>query len=215
MIIIDSLTKKYQNRKVLDNISLSVKDGEFIIIVGPSGAGKTTLLQAMIGALKPDNGRISIFGKDITQMNRNEIQDYRRGVGIIFQDFKLLPQKTVFENVAFALEVAGYDRKFIAQRTVDALKIVGLEERRNHFPSELSGGEAQRTAIARALVHDPQILFADEPTGNLDPENTMALAKLFKRINDAGTTVILSTHDKEVVYYLKKRIITLENGKLI
>lgn len=215
MIILDRLTKKYNKRSVLDELSLTIKDGEFICIVGQSGAGKTTLLHALIGALQPDSGRISIFGKEITKMNRREIQDYRRSVGIIFQDYKLLPQKTVYENVAFALEVAGYDKQFIASRTIDALKIVGMEEHRNSFPSQLSGGEAQRTAIARALVHAPEILFADEPTGNLDPENTMALAKLFKRINDSGTTIILSTHDKEVVDFLQKRVITLDNGRLV
>lgn len=215
MIILDRLTKKYNKRSVLDELSLTIKDGEFVCIVGQSGAGKTTLLHALIGALQPDSGRISIFGKEITKMNRREIQDYRRSVGIIFQDYKLLPQKTVYENVAFALEVAGYDKQFIASRTIDALKIVGMEEHRNSFPSQLSGGEAQRTAIARALVHAPEILFADEPTGNLDPENTMALAKLFKRINDSGTTIILSTHDKEVVDFLQKRVITLDNGRLV
>ncbi len=215
MIILDRLTKKYNKRSVLDELSLTIKDGEFVCIVGQSGAGKTTLLHALIGALQPDSGRISIFGKEITKMNRHEIQDYRRSVGIIFQDYKLLPQKTVYENVAFALEVAGYDKQFIASRTIDALKIVGMEEHRNSFPSQLSGGEAQRTAIARALVHAPEILFADEPTGNLDPENTMALAKLFKRINDSGTTIILSTHDKEVVDFLQKRVITLDNGRLV
>ncbi|MBP7670993.1 ATP-binding cassette domain-containing protein [Candidatus Gracilibacteria bacterium] len=215
MIILDRLTKKYNKRSVLDELSLTIKAGEFVCIVGQSGAGKTTLLHALIGALQPDSGRIAIFGKEITKMNRREIQDYRRSVGIIFQDYKLLPQKTVFENVAFALEVAGYDKQFIASRTIDALKIVGMEEHRNSFPSQLSGGEAQRTAIARALVHAPEILFADEPTGNLDPENTMALAKLFKRINDSGTTIILSTHDKEVVDFLQKRVITLDNGRLV
>lgn len=215
MIIIDRLTKKYNQRPVLKDLSLTIKSGEFICIVGPSGAGKTTLLHALIGALKPDSGRLSIFGQEITKMTRSQIQDYRRTVGIIFQDYKLLPQKTVFENVAFALEVAGYDTNFIASRTIDALKVVGLEEHRNSFPHQLSGGEAQRTAIARALVHNPQIIFADEPTGNLDPENTLALAKLFKRINDSGTTIVLSTHDQEVVKFLKKRLITLDNGQLI
>ena len=215
MIVLNKITKSYRNRKVLDQVSLTIEGGEFVSIVGSSGAGKTTLLHSMIAATKPTSGSITVDGIEITKMSGDEIQSYRRSIGIVFQDYKLLPNKTVYENVAFALEVAGYDRPFIRERTVDALKLAGMEGHRNHFPHQLSGGEQQRTAIARALVHAPELLFADEPTGNLDPENTMALAKLFKKINDSGTTVVLSTHDKEVVNYLKKRVITLDNGRVV
>jgi len=215
MITLKNVSKKYQKRTVLDRISLTILGGEFVSIVGGSGAGKTTLLHALVGAERISSGSIKIDGEELKDLSPAEIQAYRRKVGIVFQDFKLLKKKTVFENVAFALEVAGYDQAFIRERTIAVLKLTGLEEHRNSFPSQLSGGEQQRTAIARALVHAPQLLFADEPTGNLDPENTMALAKLFKRINDSGTTIVLSTHSKDIVNYVKKRVITLDNGKLI
>lgn len=215
MIILDNVTKQYGHKTILDGVSFSVKEGEFVSIVGHSGAGKTTLLHALIAATPLTKGKITVRGEEITKLDSEQIQQYRRKIGIVFQDYKLLPKKTVFENVAFALEVAGADPQFIHSRTIDALKITGLEEHRNHFPHQLSGGQAQRTAIARALVHAPNVLFADEPTGNLDPENTMALAKLFKRINESGTTIILSTHDQEVVNYMRKRVITLDSGKII
>lgn len=215
MIKVDNISKRYRQHKVLDRVSFTVKGGEFVSIVGASAAGKSTLIHALIGAEKVDSGRITVDNFLVSKLDPAEIQEYRRKIGIIFQDYKLLPKKTVFENVAFALEVAGYDRKFINQRTVDVLKLVGLEEKRNNFPSQLSGGEKQRTAIARALVHAPQMLIADEPTGNLDPENTMALAKLLLKINQHGTTVIISTHSKEIVNLAKKRVIKLKDGKLV
>jgi len=215
MIIVKNLSKKYKNNTVLEDVSFSVKNGEFVSIVGHSGAGKTTLLHALIGSIKIDEGSINVNGNDISQMSSAKIQDYRRSVGIIFQDYKLLSKKTVFENVSFALEVAGYDKKSIHKRTVDALKMTGLEDHRNHFPHQLSGGEQQRTSIARALVHAPNLLFADEPTGSLDPENTLALAKLLKRINKSGTTIVISTHDRDVVNYLNSRVIVLDKGQII
>lgn len=215
MITLKDVTKRYQKHLVLDKISLTIKSGEFVSIVGGSGAGKSTLLHALVAAERISSGSIKVDGQELRELSSEEVQAYRRKIGIVFQDYKLLTKKTVFENVAFALEVAGYDNAFIRQRTTAVLKLTGLEDHRNHFPSQLSGGEKQRTAIARALVHAPELLFADEPTGNLDPENAMALAKLFKKINDSGTTVILSTHSKDVVNYVKKRVITLDNGKLI
>ncbi len=215
MIVADSVTKSYKDKKVLDNVSFKVEGGEFVSIVGASGAGKSTLIHAFIGAAEIDSGYLMVDDYQVDKFNSNEAQEYRRKVGIIFQDFKLLPRRSVFENVAFALEVAGYDDKFINQRVTDVLKIVGLESHRNKLPSELSGGEKQRTAIARALVHAPQLIFADEPTGNLDPENTEALAKLLLKINKSGTTIVMATHNKDLVDMIKKRVITLDNGKLV
>lgn len=215
MILIEHLTKKHGHQAVLDDISFKVDGGELITIMGGSGAGKTTLIHCLIGAEKIDSGTIKVDNLIVNKLSHSEIQNYRRHIGIIFQDYKLLPKKTVFENVAFALEVAGHDENFINQRTSDVLKLTGLEARRNSFPGQLSGGEKQRVAIARALVHAPQLLLADEPTGNLDPENTAALAKLFLKINKSGTTIILSTHNKEVVKILNSRVLSLDNGKLI
>ncbi len=215
MITVDKVTKKYKRKKVLDNISFQIDGGEFVSIVGGSGAGKTTLLHALIAARTIDKGSITVDNYKVNKLSDRKIQEYRRKIGIIFQDFKLLPKKTVFENVAFALEVSGYSKKFVRKRTTDVLKITGLESKRNSFPKALSGGEQQRTAIARALVHAPELLFADEPTGNLDPENAKALAKLLLKINASGTTVILSTHNKEIVDTVRKRVITLDKGKII
>lgn len=214
MIIFEKVSKKYGRTKVLDDISFEIRGGEFVTIVGASGAGKTTLIHALIGAEDIDEGKIFVDQYEVSKLKSSKIQEYRRKIGIIFQDYKLLPSKTVFENTAFALEVAGYDKKFINARTIEVLKLTGLEEQRNHFPRQLSGGERQRTAIARALVHAPQLLFADEPTGNLDPENAIALAKLLLKINQSGTTVILATHNKDIVDTIKKRVITLDQGRL-
>ena len=215
MIKLDKVTKKYRHKKVLDNISFTVNGGEFVSVVGSSGSGKTTLIHALIAAEPLTSGRITVDKKNITKLKDKEIQDYRRRIGIVFQDYKLLPQKTVFENVSFALEVAGYTKRVIHKRTMNILKLTGLEDLRNHFPNQLSGGEKQRTAIARALIHTPDLLIADEPTGNLDQENTIALAKLLQKINKHGTTIIISTHDQDVIKILNKRVITLDKGKLI
>lgn len=215
MIVLDKVTKKYGSKKVLDEVSFKVEGGELVSIVGTSGAGKSTLMHALIGATKIDSGNITVDHYQVNILNSDAIQEYRRRVGIVFQDYKLLPRKTVFENVAFALEVAGHDRKFINERTIAVLKLTGLESLRNNFPRQLSGGEKQRTAIARALVHAPELLFADEPTGNLDPENTAALVKLLQKINRSGTTIILSTHNKDIVDGLQRRVIKLDNGKLV
>lgn len=215
MIVLDKVTKKYRHKKVLDNISFKIDGGEFVSIVGGSGCGKTTLIHSLIAAERLTSGKIMVDKYNVAKLNDKEIQDYRRRIGIVFQDYKLLPQKTVYENIAFALEVSGYTKKFIQKRTTGVLKLTGLEELRNHFPRQLSGGERQRTAIARALVHAPDLLIADEPTGNLDQENTLALAKLLKTINKHGTTVIISTHDQDVIKILNKRVITLDNGKLM
>lgn len=215
MITVDKITKKYGDKVVLNGVSFEIDGGEFVSIVGPSGAGKTTLIHAIIGATGIDEGGIFVDEYDVHKLNNSEMQDFRRQVGTVFQDYKLLPQKTVHENVAFALEVCGYDDKFIKKRVTDVLKIVGIEKQKNLFPHNLSGGEKQRAAIARALVHAPQLLFADEPAGNLDPDNAIALAKLFLKINQGGTTVVIATHNKEIVNTVKKRVILIENGRII
>ena len=215
MIKISKVTKAYGEKKVLDNVSFCVEAGEFVSIVGASGAGKTTLIHAMIAAAKIDSGSISIDEYEVQNLTSSEVQEYRRKIGIVFQDYKLLPNKTVFENVAFALEVSGYPRRFVQSRTVDVLKVAGLETLRNHYPNQLSGGERQRTAIARALVHAPELIIADEPTGNLDKENALALAKLLLKINKHGATVILSTHNMDVVNAVSGRTITLDHGKIV
>jgi cell division transport system ATP-binding protein len=215
MIEIKNVSKKYGSSKVLDKVSLSIKSGEFVSIVGASGAGKSTLIHALIGATPVTSGSIKVDNYKVSKLKASELQEYRRSIGIVFQDYKLLPRKTVWENVAFALEVAGHKKAFIQKRVIAVLKLVGLEDKRNNFPNQLSGGEKQRTAIARALVHAPDLLFADEPTGNLDQENTISLAKLFGKINKSGTTVIISTHSKLVIETVKKRVVTLDNGKLV
>jgi len=215
MIFIDRVTKKFGNKKVLDSVSFNVEGGEFVCITGHSGAGKTTLIHAIIGAEKINAGNIFMDDFEVNKLKGEHLQAYRRKIGIVFQDYKLLAQKTVFENVAFSLEVSGYPKDFVQKRVTEILKLTGLEELRNSFPREISGGEKQRVAIARALVHAPQLLIADEPTGNLDPENALALAELLLKINKSGTTILLSTHNKDVVARVKKRVITLKEGKII
>ena len=215
MIIFDEVTKKYGTKKVLDDVTFEIDGGEFVSIVGPSGAGKTTLVHALIGAQKINKGDIVVDDFYVSRLKPSKVQEFRRKVGIVFQDYKLLPKRTVFENVAFALEVSGYPEKFVKKRTLDTLRLTGLEELRNNFPEELSGGEGQKTAIARALVHAPELLIADEPTGNLDPQATEDIAKLFQKINKSGTTVILSTHNRDIVNTVKQRVVTLKKGKVV
>ena len=215
MIVISGVTKDYGKKRVLDNVSFKIDGGEFVSIIGPSGAGKTTLIHAMIGATGISGGSINVDEYEVQELNSSQAQEYRRKIGMVFQDYKLLPEKTVYENVAFALEVCGYEKRFIQQRVHDLLKIVGLSEQKDLFPRQLSVGEKQRTAIARALVHAPQLLFADEPAGNLDPDNAVALAKLLLKINHSGTTIVLATHNKDIVNTIKKRVIALDNGQIV
>lgn len=215
MIVISGVTKDYGKKRVLDNVSFKIDGGEFVSIIGPSGAGKTTLIHAMIGATGISGGSINVDEYEVQELNSSQAQEYRRKIGMVFQDYKLLPEKTVYENVAFALEVCGYEKRFIQQRVHDVLKIVGLSEQKDLFPRQLSVGEKQRTAIARALVHAPQLLFADEPAGNLDPDNAVALAKLLLKINHSGTTIVLATHNKDIVNTIKKRVIALDNGQIV
>lgn len=215
MIAFEGISKKYGRTKVLDQVNLVIKNGEFVSFVGPSGAGKSTLVHLLIGAEKPSSGKILVDGFTVNKMKDKDLQYYRRRIGIVFQDFKLLKQKTVAENVAFALEVCGYDMDEIKKRVGDSLKVVGLSQRAGNYPNQLSGGEKQRTAIARALVHDPSLIVADEPTGNLDPDNAREIVELLQKINDDGTTVILTTHNKDIVDLVKRRVVTLEEGRVV
>lgn len=216
MIIYKKVSKIYPpNVAALKKVDLHIKPGEFVSLVGQSGSGKTTFVRLMIAEESPDEGQIIIGGWDITNIKHADIPHLRRQIGVVFQDFKLLPQKTAYENVAFALEVCGASDERIASVVPQVLKIVGLESKMDNYPKQLSGGEAQRVAIARALVHRPKILLADEPTGNLDAINTREIADILLKINEFGTTVVMVTHDKDVVNYLKKRVVTIENGQII
>ncbi|RLC38664.1 cell division ATP-binding protein FtsE [Candidatus Falkowbacteria bacterium] len=216
MIRLYNVTKIYsKNLKALNNINLNIKHGEFISIVGQSGTGKTTIVKTLIGEEKVDQGKIVIGGWDITNISQREIPVLRRQIGVIFQDFKLLNKKTLFENVAFAMQVCGGQARKIKKIVPHVMKIVGLESKMSRYPQEVSGGEQQRVAIARALVHRPKILLADEPTGNLDSLNANEVIELLLRINKFGTTVILVTHNREIVNRLKRRVLTIDDGYLI
>ncbi|MFA4930846.1 MAG: cell division ATP-binding protein FtsE [Patescibacteria group bacterium] len=215
MIRIDHVYKKYDNTLVIEDVCLNVQERDFVSLVGPSGAGKSTLIRLLIAEEKPNRGSIFVRGFDITKLQKGDIPYYRRGIGVIFQDFKLLPQKTVYENVAFALEVCNRTNYTIRNRVPQILDMVGLSTKADNLSHKLSAGEMQRVAIARALVNKPQLLIADEPTGNLDPVNSWEIIELLKKINKLGTTVFLATHDREIVNALKKRVVTIENGKII
>lgn len=216
MIKYYEVTKLYpKNVRVLNRVNLHIKPGEFVSIVGQSGTGKTTIVKTLIGEEKIDQGKIVIGGWDITNISQSEIPVLRRQIGVIFQDFKLLNKKTLFENIAFAMQVCGGKPSKIKKIVPHVMKIVGLESKMHRYPMEISGGEQQRTAIARALVHRPKILLADEPTGNLDSLNTNEIIELLLRINKFGTTVVLVTHNKDVVNRLKKRVVTVDSGCII
>ncbi len=216
MVIFKNVTKIYGKDIVgLQDINLHIKPKEFVSIVGQSGAGKSTLVKLLIAEERPTRGRIIVGGWDITNIKRNRIPVLRRQIGVVFQDFKLLSRKTVFENVAFAAEVCGESRRKIKETVPQALKIVGLGGKEDRYPRQLSGGERQRVVIARALIHRPKLLIADEPTGNLDSINTQEIIDLLLRINNFGTTVILVTHNREAVNSLHKRVVVLSEGKIV
>jgi len=216
MIELKNISKVYPpNVYALKNINLEIKAGEFVSIVGQSGTGKTTLTKLIIAEEKPSEGQIIVGGWDITYIKKNEIPYFRRQIGVVFQDFKLLKKKTAFENVAFAMEVCGINNKKINSTVVKALKLVGLEKSADRYPHQLSGGEQQRIVIARSLVHKPKLIVADEPTGNLDSLNTREIIDLLLKINKMGTTVVLVTHNREVVNSLNKRVITIDQGVII
>lgn len=214
-IDIQSVTKRYGEIVALSNVNLQIQSGEFLSLVGPSGAGKSTLVRLLIREELPSAGHLYVAGRDITRLSHQELPFYRRKVGVVFQDFKLLTHKTVKENISFALEVCDVPPSEIKKRLPKMLKLVSLDQRVDNYPGELSGGEKQRVSIARAMIHDPNILIADEPTGNLDPVNTGEIANLLLKINTRGTTVILATHNKTIVDQLKKRVVTIKNGEII
>ncbi len=216
MLKIFDLNKTYNTDVyALRDINLHVKPGEFVSIVGQSGSGKSTLMRVIIAEERFDKGKLIVGGWDITKIKGNEVPTLRRQIGVVFQDFKLLSKKTAFENIAFAMEACGFKTAEIRERVAQMLSLVSLKDKINRYPSQLSGGEQQRVAIARSLVHKPKLLIADEPTGNLDSINTREIVDLLKKINSLGTTVLLMTHDKEVVNSLKGRVITLDSGYII
>jgi len=215
MIYFNKVTKCYKNGdKVIDKIDLTIEPREFVSIVGHSGAGKTTLLKMLLAEERPTKGTIFFGSEDIHKLSKEKKNSFRRKIGTIFQDFRLLPHKTVYENVAFAMEAAGKLDEEIESDVPHVLELVDMGDKLWHFPHELSGGEQQRLAIARAIVNQPEVLIADEPTGNLDPINTYEIVQILKKINELGTTVILTTHNKGVVDSLGKRVITMDNGKI-
>jgi len=213
---IEGVTKTYPNGKsALVDVDLVIPSGDFIFLVGPSGAGKSTLIKLLVRDEKATVGRVEVAGHDLGRMRRRDVPLLRRKIGIVFQDFRLLPRKTVYENVAFALEVTGTPSRLIAPSVARALALVGLTEQARQRPAELSGGEMQRTAIARAMVHEPRLIIADEPTGNLDPLISWEIIQLLLRINELGTTVLMATHDAEVVTALRRRVVALEDGRVV
>jgi cell division transport system ATP-binding protein len=206
----------YPNGKVaLADVNVAIPPGDFVFLVGPSGAGKSTFIRLLIREQVPTTGTITVAGRDLQRMRRGQVPSLRRRIGIVFQDFRLLPSKTVAENVAFALEVTGAPGSTIRERVPQLLTLVGLHEHAHHLPTQLSGGEQQRTAIARALVHDPAILIADEPTGNLDPVTSWEIIQLLIQINGLGTTVLMATHNQEIVNAMRRRVLALEGGHLV
>ena len=217
MITFDGVTKSYStsSRPALDDVSVHIDKGEFVFLIGPSGSGKSTFLRLMVREEKVDSGKLTVAGQDLTKISRRNIPKLRQKVGYVFQDFRLLPKKTVYENVAFALQVIGKPKAKIDKAVPETLEMVGLSGKENRYPHELSGGEQQRVAIARAFVNRPLILLADEPTGNLDPSTSGDIMLLLDRINRMGTTVIVSTHDNDAVDAMRRRVLELELGRLV
>jgi cell division transport system ATP-binding protein len=216
MIVLHQVCKRYPNGvDALVDVSLQIPERDFVFLVGPSGAGKSTFIRLLIREELPTSGRVFVDGQDLARLRRRDIPYLRRKVSVIFQDFKLLPHKTVFENVAFALEVSGYSRADIQRMVPETLELVGLAQHAARFPSHLSGGEQQRVAIARALVRRPSVLVADEPTGNLDPETAAQTVQLLVRINALGTTIVFATHNSELVNTLRRRVVALEGGRVV
>lgn len=216
MIKFVHVSKAYPNGAVaLENINLEIEKGEFVTIVGPSGAGKTTLNKLMLGEEEPTEGAVLFENEDINAFSNAELTRLRRRIGMVFQEFRLLPNKTAYENIAFAMEAAGKSDEEIVSDVPHVLQLVDLQDRMFHFPSQLSGGEKQRLAIARAIINQPEVLIADEPTGNLDERNTGEVIEILKKINDLGTTVVLTTHDQQMIKAVGQRIISMERGRIV
>ncbi len=215
MIVFQNVTKIYEpNVAALQDVSFVIEKGDFVFVVGASGSGKSTLIRLLLKELEPTNGRIMVGGRDLTRLRRSKVPLLRRNIGCVFQDFKLLPSRTAAENVAYALKVQGESRNSIRRKVPEVLNLVGLSHKSNSLPDELSGGEQQRVSIARAFVNHPPLLVCDEPTGNLDPDTSVGIMQLLYRINRAGTTILMVTHDREMVDKMRKRVIALEGGRL-
>ena len=216
MLRMENVSKVYPGGSVaLQDVDIHIKPGEFVFVVGPSGAGKSTFIKMLFREVLPTTGSIFVNGVDISSLTPKEIPYMRRQLGIIFQDYRLLPDRTVYENVAFAMQVIETPHRKIKRRVLNVLDLVGLRHRANAYPNELSGGEQQRIAIARAIVNDPILVIADEPTGNLDPETSWDIMEIFKEINASGTTIVMATHDKEIVDAMGKRVVAIEHGNIV
>lgn len=216
VLVMSNISKVYPGGSVaLENVNVHIKPGEFVFVVGPSGAGKSTFFKMLFREIKPTTGSIEVNGTDILSLTDKEIPYYRRQLGIIFQDYRLLPDRTVYENVAFAMQVIETPHRKIKRRVMNVLDLVGLRKRANAYPNELSGGEQQRIAIARAIVNDPDLVIADEPTGNLDPDTSWEIMNIFKEINATGTTIVMATHAKDIVDAMEKRVIAIEKGHIV
>jgi len=211
-----NVEKTYKNGvNAVYDMNLDIKKGEFVFVIGASGSGKSTLIKMLYREERPTNGEIYVGGINVAKVKNNKVYKLRRKIGIVFQDFKLLPKLTVYENVAFALEIYGLPGDEVKRKVLKALDLVGLKSRTKSYPDQLSGGEQQRVAIARAIVNSPKLLICDEPTGNLDPDTSLEVMKVIEKINDLGTTIVMATHDREMVDKMKKRVILLDNGKLV
>jgi cell division transport system ATP-binding protein len=217
VIQLEQVTKTYPkaSRPSLDNVSVSIEKGEFVFFIGPSGSGKSTIIKMLLHEVAPNKGRVVVNGKDVTSMRSWKRPHFRRSIGCVFQDFRLLPNRTAYENVAFALEVIGRPRSVIQTQVPAILELVGLGHKASSFPEELSGGEQQRVSVARAFVNRPLILLADEPTGNLDPATSVGIMRLLDRINKTGTTVVMATHDRGIVDTMRRRVIELDRGSIV
>jgi cell division transport system ATP-binding protein len=216
VIVFENVSKMYdQNVPGMMDASFHIEKGEFVFLVGPSGSGKSTLIKLVLKQLEPTDGRILVAGRNLQTLRRSKVPLLRRNIGCVFQDFKLLPNKTVYENVAYALEVVGEHRRSIRRKVPEILNLVGLSDKTNSLPHEVSGGEQQRVSVARAFVNHPPLLLADEPTGNIDPETSIGIMQLLLRINRTGTTVVIATHDREMVDRMRRRVIALDGGRLV